>query len=157
VTITLLQHTDPSLPHYTSETWTFVRGASATIDRSRFRMYRAPYYILHGIIEKLTSCITTSVSTIPVLPRRKGATEAIRRVMGASSLSRGESWWGHSVFSEESVGETSRCVDGWSSRPLGQRGCRDECCSTAIALVAVLIQNARASCSLPCISGNHGL
>ena len=33
VAITFLQHTDPSLPHYTGESWNYVRDAAATIDR----------------------------------------------------------------------------------------------------------------------------
>ena len=34
VTITFLQHTDPEVPHYDAETWTWLRGAVATVDRS---------------------------------------------------------------------------------------------------------------------------
>jgi len=33
VTITLLQHTDVYLPHYTPESWDFVKGALTTVDR----------------------------------------------------------------------------------------------------------------------------
>jgi omega-6 fatty acid desaturase (delta-12 desaturase) len=33
VTITLLQHTDVYLPHYTANSWSFVRGALTTVDR----------------------------------------------------------------------------------------------------------------------------
>jgi len=33
VTITLLQHTDVYLPHYTPKSWNFVRGALTTVDR----------------------------------------------------------------------------------------------------------------------------
>lgn len=32
--ITYLHHTDPKLPKYTAESWTFVRGATATMDRN---------------------------------------------------------------------------------------------------------------------------
>lgn len=34
VTITLLQHTHPELPHYTDKEWDWLRGALATVDRS---------------------------------------------------------------------------------------------------------------------------
>ena len=34
VMITLLQHTHPSLPHYTDEEWDWLRGALATVDRN---------------------------------------------------------------------------------------------------------------------------
>ncbi|KAI9025099.1 delta-12-fatty acid desaturase [Phycomyces nitens] len=34
VLITYLQHTDPTLPHYTAKAWNFQRGAALTIDRS---------------------------------------------------------------------------------------------------------------------------
>jgi omega-6 fatty acid desaturase (delta-12 desaturase) len=32
--ITLLQHTHPSLPHYTDSEWDWLRGALATVDRN---------------------------------------------------------------------------------------------------------------------------
>ncbi|PWN23309.1 hypothetical protein BCV69DRAFT_292557 [Microstroma glucosiphilum] len=49
VMITYLQHTDPLLPHYSAEAWTFPRGALCTIDRK----WLGPIgpYILHGIAE----------------------------------------------------------------------------------------------------------
>lgn len=49
VFITYLQHTDSLLPHYSSEKWTFSRGALATIDRN----FMGPIgpYITHGICE----------------------------------------------------------------------------------------------------------
>ncbi len=34
VTITLLQHTHPKLPHYADKEWDWLRGALATVDRS---------------------------------------------------------------------------------------------------------------------------
>lgn len=34
VTITMLQHTHPSLPHYSGEEWDWMRGALATVDRN---------------------------------------------------------------------------------------------------------------------------
>lgn len=49
VMITYLQHTDPLLPHYTADAWTFPRGALCTIDRK----WLGPVgpYLLHGIAE----------------------------------------------------------------------------------------------------------
>lgn len=30
---TYLHHSDPTIPHYRKEAWTFLRGAAATVDR----------------------------------------------------------------------------------------------------------------------------
>lgn len=76
VAITFLQHTDPSLPHYTADTWDFVRGAAATIDREFGFIGRS---LLHGIIE--THVLHHYVSTIPFYNADE-ATEAIKKVMG---------------------------------------------------------------------------
>ncbi|KAK4247587.1 delta-12 acyl-CoA desaturase [Corynascus novoguineensis] len=76
VAITYLQHTDPSLPHYTETEWNFVRGAAATIDREFGFIGR---HLLHGIIE--THVLHHYVSTIPFYNADE-ATEAIKPVMG---------------------------------------------------------------------------
>lgn len=76
VAITYLQHTDPSLPHYHSDEWNFVRGAAATIDREMGFIGR---HLLHGIIE--THVLHHYVSTIPFYNADE-ATEAIKQVMG---------------------------------------------------------------------------
>ncbi|KAF2156198.1 hypothetical protein K461DRAFT_221463 [Myriangium duriaei CBS 260.36] len=76
VAITFLQHTDPSLPHYDANTWTFTRGAAATIDREFGFIGRQ---LLHGIIE--THVLHHYVSTIPFYHADE-ATEAIKGVMG---------------------------------------------------------------------------
>lgn len=76
VAITFLQHTDPTLPHYTSEEWNFVRGAAATIDREFGFIGR---HILHGIIE--THVLHHYISTIPFYHADE-ATEAIKPIMG---------------------------------------------------------------------------
>ncbi|KAL7807461.1 fatty acid desaturase domain-containing protein [Trichoderma gracile] len=76
VAITFLQHTDPSLPHYTAEEWNFVRGAAATIDREMGFIGR---HLLHGIIE--THVLHHYVATIPFYNADE-ATEAIKPVMG---------------------------------------------------------------------------
>lgn len=77
VAITFLQHTDPSLPHYTPQTWTYTRGAAATIDREFGFIGRQ---LLHGIIE--THVLHHYVSTIPFY-RADEASEAIKKVMGS--------------------------------------------------------------------------
>ncbi|KAF2097410.1 hypothetical protein NA57DRAFT_66970 [Rhizodiscina lignyota] len=76
VAITYLQHTDPSLPHYTPETWTFTRGAAATIDREFGFIGR---HLFHGIIE--THVLHHYISTIPFYNADE-ASEAIKPVMG---------------------------------------------------------------------------
>ncbi|KAI0466936.1 fatty acid desaturase-domain-containing protein [Xylaria cf. heliscus] len=76
VAITFLQHTDPSLPHYTGESWNYVRGAAATIDREFGFIGRQ---LLHGIIE--THVLHHYVSTIPFYNADE-ASEAIKKVMG---------------------------------------------------------------------------
>ncbi|KAH0551688.1 Oleate hydroxylase fah12 [Trichoglossum hirsutum] len=80
VAITYLQHTDPSIPHYNSATWTFARGAAATIDREFGFIGR---HLFHGIIE--THVVHHYVSTIPFYNAYK-ATEAIKPVMGEHYL-----------------------------------------------------------------------
>ncbi|ORY18019.1 fatty acid desaturase-domain-containing protein [Clohesyomyces aquaticus] len=76
VAITFLQHTDPQLPHYDAHTWTFTRGAAATIDREFGFIGRQ---LLHGIVE--THVLHHYVSTIPFYNADE-ATEAIKKVMG---------------------------------------------------------------------------
>jgi omega-6 fatty acid desaturase (delta-12 desaturase) len=48
VAITYLHHTHPNLPKYENEAWTFLRGATATMDRDFGWTGR---YLFHGIIE----------------------------------------------------------------------------------------------------------
>lgn len=76
VAITFLQHTDPTLPHYEAHTWTYTRGAAATIDREFGFIGRT---LLHGIIE--THVLHHYVSTIPFYHADE-ASEAIKPVMG---------------------------------------------------------------------------
>ncbi|KAG9236473.1 putative Delta(12) fatty acid desaturase [Amylocarpus encephaloides] len=76
VAITYLQHTDPTLPHYSGASWNYVRGAAATIDREFGFVGRT---LLHGIIE--THVLHHYVSTIPFYHADE-ATEAIKPIMG---------------------------------------------------------------------------
>ncbi len=76
VTITFLQHTDPTVPHYNSNAWTYVRGAAATIDRD---FGFVGHHILHGVTEN--HVVHHYVSRIPFYNAKK-ATAAIKQVMG---------------------------------------------------------------------------
>ncbi|KAI9803489.1 MAG: Oleate hydroxylase fah12 [Sarcosagium campestre] len=76
VAITYLQHTDPTLPHYEAQSWNYVRGAAATIDREFGFIGRS---LFHGIIE--THVLHHYVSTIPFYNADE-ASEAIKPVMG---------------------------------------------------------------------------
>jgi len=76
VAITFLQHTDPSLPHYSNETWNFAIGAASTMDREFGFIGR---HLFHGIIE--THVLHHYVSAIPFYHADE-ATEAIKPVMG---------------------------------------------------------------------------
>lgn len=71
-----MQHTDPQLPHYDAASWTYIRGAAATIDREFGFIGRT---LLHGIIE--THVLHHYVSTIPFYNADE-ASEAIKKVMG---------------------------------------------------------------------------
>ncbi|KAF2857142.1 oleate delta-12 desaturase [Piedraia hortae CBS 480.64] len=76
VAITYLQHTDPTLPHYTGDAWSYTRGAAATIDREFGFIGR---HLFHGIIE--THVLHHYVCTIPFYHADE-ATEAIKPIMG---------------------------------------------------------------------------
>ncbi|KAI9685794.1 MAG: hypothetical protein M1820_010742 [Bogoriella megaspora] len=89
VAITYLQHTDPSLPHYTPHTWTFTRGAAATIDRELGFIGRQ---LFHGIVE--THVLHHYISTIPFYHADE-ASEAIKPIMGAHYRSNTDGgFWG---------------------------------------------------------------
>jgi len=87
VFVTFLQHTDPTMPHYTAKEWTFARGAAATIDRNFGFIGQ---HIFHDIIE--THVLHHYVSRIPFYNARE-ATEAIKKVMGEHYRYEGESMW----------------------------------------------------------------
>ena len=48
VAITYLHHTHPALPKFDAEAWTFIKGATATVDRD---FGWTGKYLMHGIIE----------------------------------------------------------------------------------------------------------
>lgn len=49
VAITYLHHTHPDVPHFDAESWTFVKGALATVDRDFGFVGK---HLFHGIIDK---------------------------------------------------------------------------------------------------------
>ena len=77
VFITYLQHTDPVLPHYSANKWTFARGALATIDRTFMGFVGG--WILHGICETHVAHHTSS--KIPHYNAWE-ATEALKNFLG---------------------------------------------------------------------------
>lgn len=81
VTITFLQHTDISLPYYTSKSWTFVRGAASAIDRDFGFIGRQ---LFHGAIE--THVLHHHASKIPFYHAAE-ASAAMRKIMGKHYVS----------------------------------------------------------------------
>jgi omega-6 fatty acid desaturase (delta-12 desaturase) len=83
-----LQHTDPVLPHYSANKWTFARGALATIDRK----FMGPIgeYILHGICETHVSHHISS--KIPHYNAWE-ATDALREFLGPHYYRSEENMW----------------------------------------------------------------
>lgn len=76
VAITYLQHTDPTIAHYNPASWTYVRGAAATIDRD---IGFIGHHLFHGITE--THVLHHYISTIPFYNADR-ASAAIRPIMG---------------------------------------------------------------------------
>ncbi|ODV95766.1 hypothetical protein PACTADRAFT_49219 [Pachysolen tannophilus NRRL Y-2460] len=87
VFVTFLQHTDPTMPHYDAEEWTFAKGAAATIDRNFGFIGQ---HIFHDIIE--THVLHHYVSRIPFYNARE-ATREIKKVMGEHYRYDGENMW----------------------------------------------------------------
>jgi omega-6 fatty acid desaturase (delta-12 desaturase) len=59
VAITYLQHTHPALPHYTAESWTYTKGALATVDRTTGFIGRhffheiIDYHVVHHLFSRI--------------------------------------------------------------------------------------------------------
>lgn len=75
VVITWLQHTHPSLPHYDSSEWDWMKGALSTIDRD--------YGVLNTVLHHVTDTHVTHhlFSTIPFYNAME-ATNAIKPILG---------------------------------------------------------------------------
>ncbi|KAL2261291.1 hypothetical protein VTK26DRAFT_4450 [Humicola hyalothermophila] len=76
VAITYLHHTHPEVPHFDAESWTFVKGALATVDRDMGWVGR---HLFHGIID--THVIHHLFPRIPFYHAEE-ATEAIKPLLG---------------------------------------------------------------------------
>ncbi|KAM7195377.1 Fatty acid desaturase domain containing protein [Rhypophila sp. PSN 637] len=76
VAITYLHHTHPDVPHFDAESWTYVKGALATVDRDFGFIGK---HIFHGIIDK--HVIHHLFPRIPFYYAEE-ATEAIKPVVG---------------------------------------------------------------------------
>jgi omega-6 fatty acid desaturase (delta-12 desaturase) len=76
VAITYLQHTHPAVPHYTAETWTYTKGALATIDRTTGFIGR---HFFHEIIDY--HVVHHLFSRIPFYKAER-ATKAIQPLLG---------------------------------------------------------------------------
>ncbi len=75
VTITYLQHTDMTLPHYRGREWNWLRGALATVDRD--------YGILNHVFHRITDThvVHHLFSKMPFYHAEE-ATEAVKKVLG---------------------------------------------------------------------------
>ena len=77
VMITYLHHTSPDVPKYTSESWTFVRGATATIDRdfsfigTHFFHHISSDHVTHHLFSKIPHYYSPVASRVivPLLGR----------------------------------------------------------------------------------------
>lgn len=75
--ITYLHHTHPSVPKYTSESWTFLRGATATIDRdfsfigTHFFHHISSDHVTHHLFSRIPHYYSpvASKAIIPLLGR----------------------------------------------------------------------------------------
>ncbi len=70
VTITLLQHTHPKLPHYNDKEWDWLRGALCTVDRSFgfldfFFHHIADTHVAHHLFSQMPHYNAEIVSSSP--------------------------------------------------------------------------------------------
>ena len=63
VMLTYLHHTDPTMPHFRKDAWTFVRGAITTIDRpllgwaGRFFLHNVSHdHVAHHLVSSIPHC-----------------------------------------------------------------------------------------------------
>jgi len=75
VLITFLQHTDYTLPHYTTQDWDWLKGALATVDRD----FGILNIVFHGITN--THVVHHLFSSMPFY-HAKEATEAVKPLLG---------------------------------------------------------------------------
>jgi len=71
--ITYLHHTHPQIPKYTPESWTFIRGATATIDRdfgiigTHFFHNISTHHVTHHLFSKIPHYYTP-IATAAIAP-----------------------------------------------------------------------------------------
>ncbi|TKX23064.1 fatty acid desaturase-like protein 1 [Elsinoe australis] len=82
VAITYLHHTDPSVPYYDDQSWSFTKGALSTVDRDFGFIGR---HFMHDIIDH--HVVHHLFTKIPFYNAQR-ATEAIRPVLGERYKSR---------------------------------------------------------------------
>ncbi|KKF95811.1 Delta(12) fatty acid desaturase [Ceratocystis platani] len=87
VAITYLHHTHPDVPHYEPDSWSYVKGALATVDRDFGWVDR---YIFHGIIG--THVVHHLFSRIPFY-YAEDATEALVPVLGDLYFKEDANFW----------------------------------------------------------------
>ncbi|KAI1115599.1 delta-12 fatty acid desaturas-like protein [Nemania sp. NC0429] len=87
VMITYLHHTSPALPKYTNKSWTYLRGALATVDREPGFVLK---YMLHHIID-----LHVIHHLFPRIPHyyAKDATDAIKPLLGDLYHVDKQSYW----------------------------------------------------------------
>jgi fatty acid desaturase len=88
VMITYLQHTDPTIPHFRKDAWTFLRGASTTVDRpllgwmGRFFLHNVSHdHVAHHFFSSIPSYNGPEVS------------KRIRKVLGEDYNSDSTNTW----------------------------------------------------------------
>lgn len=97
VMLTYLHHTDPTMPHFRKDAWTFVRGAITTIDRpllgwaGRFFLHNVSHdHVAHHLISSIPHCTLLRVSVFVLgnvsdhlwVDNGQEATKALKKVLG---------------------------------------------------------------------------
>ncbi|KAK8090710.1 delta-12 fatty acid desaturas-like protein [Apiospora phragmitis] len=118
VMITYLHHTSPALPKYLPASWTYLRGALATVDRDPGPVMR---YMFHHIVD-----LHVVHHLFPRIPHyhAQEATNAIRPLLGDYYHVDKNSWWGalYVAFTrcqwvEADVGKTAQATVHGRSGP----------------------------------------
>lgn len=129
VALVFLQHTDPTLPHFRKSAWTFLRGATCTIDRPLLGWMGR--YFLHNISHDHVAHHFFSQMPFYHTPV---ATEAIKKVLGDDYCSDRTNTYraiyrnftecqfiedtGDIVFYRNKQGKPTRRMDGSGSPPV---------------------------------------
>ena len=74
--ITFLHHSDPTIPHFRKEEWSFLRGAASTVDRptlgwiGRVFLHNVAHPLLHAPIPALTHARRSRTTTSRITSSR---------------------------------------------------------------------------------------